>query len=59
MSRLDNFKRPVEKTRQAPNLRYGAQEAKTYLTNQKYEKDPNRETFVARPGRGANGESSN
>jgi hypothetical protein len=42
-----------------PNLRYRANEAKTFLTNQRYEKDPNRETFVARPGRGANGESSN
>ena len=45
--------------RMSPNLRYGAREAKEYLTNEKYEKDPNRETFVARPGRGANGESSN
>ena len=45
--------------RMSPNLRYGARKAKDYLTNQMYEPDPNKETFVARPGRGANGESSN
>jgi hypothetical protein len=59
MARNANFVRPEEHSRQAPSLRYGAQDAKNYLTNQKYERDPNKETFVARPGRGASGESSN
>lgn len=60
---LDEFYESIAEAevvgRMSPNLRYGAQAAKNYLTNQKYEPDPNKETFVARPGRGANGESSN
>lgn len=59
MARNANFYNQTDPFRQAPNLRYGAREAKDYLTNQMYEPDPNKETFVARPGRGANGESSN
>jgi len=62
--RLLNFLDSVQANepigRMSPNLRYGAQAAKDYLTNQVYEPDPNREQeFVARPGRGASGESSN
>jgi hypothetical protein len=59
VARNANFYNQTDPFRQAPNLRHGARAAKEYLTNELYKKNPNKETFVARPGRGVNGESSN
>jgi len=59
VGRLSSFKDQPKAQRQAPNLKYGAQAFKDWSLGLRYQKDPNKETFVARPGRGANGESSN
>jgi hypothetical protein len=59
VARNADFHNQPDSSRQAPNLRFGARAAKEWLTNERYQKDPNKETFVARPGRGQNGESSN
>jgi len=56
---FDSINESEANRRMSPNLRYGAREAMLWLTAQEYEKDPNRENFGSRPGRGANGESSN
>jgi len=59
MGRLNHFRDQPKAQSQAPNLRNGAESFKTWALGIRYQKDPNKETFVARPGRGASGESSN
>jgi hypothetical protein len=59
MARNSYFYGQPKAQRQAPNLRNGAGSFRTWSLGLRYQKDPNKETFVARPGRGASGESSN